>query len=207
MRAVLWMSGVVVALAVVIGTSRLWAESKANNRAAPRTRIAIVNLTYVIKNYDKYKQFQEEMKALIGPIQKRDAELREQFKELRDKAEKLNKSTAKNEKSGEKKELEEKAREIQKQLTEIGEETKKKLAKRSDEEMKTLFKDVEEAARDYAGAHDIDLVLQYNDAITKEDYYSGQNIARKLSASGLMPLYVSEGMDISKDILDNLNKK
>src|SRR5581483_8728783 len=82
MRAVLWMGSVVVASVVVIGASRLWAESK-EKKPASRTRIGLVNLTYVIKNYDKYKEFQLEVKKFVEPFQERDAELRSQLEELR----------------------------------------------------------------------------------------------------------------------------
>lgn len=209
MRAVLWMGGVVVALAAVVGASRLWAESK-EKKPAPRTRIGILNLTYVIKNYDKYKEFQEEIKKYVEPYQKRDAELRQQLKELRSQAEKSSLIPAKGEDRDEKEkkeELDEKAKKIQRKIEENSEKIKKKLAQKSDEEMKIVYLDVANAAQKYARAHDLDLVLHYNDAITEQDFFSAPNIARKLNTGALMPVYSIRSIDISEDVVAILNKK
>lgn len=209
MRSVLWMGGVVVALAAVVGASRLWAESK-EKKPAPRTRIGIINLTYVIKNYDKYKEFQEEIKKYVEPYQKRDAELRQQLKELRSQAEKSSLVPAKGEDGDEKEkkeELEEKAKKIQRRIEENSEKIKKKLGQKSDEEMKIVYLDVSNAAQEYARSHELDLVLHYNDATTEQDYFSAQNIARKLNTGAFMPVYVKPSMDISKDLASILNQK
>jgi Skp family chaperone for outer membrane proteins len=209
MRAVLWVGSVIVALVAVVGASRLWAESK-EKKPAPRTRIGLVNLKYVVTNYDKYKQFREEMKAVIEPCQKRDAELRSKLEELRKKVENPSLlQTAGKDRNGksEKEKLEKKVKEIQREIEENKETITKKLGKRSDDQMKVIYKDMMEATQSYATTHDLDLVLHYNDAITHEDFLSAQNIARKLNTGGLMPLYSKEEMDISQDLVAMLNQK
>ncbi len=209
MRAVLWISSVVVAAVAVTGASRLWAEGK-EKKPASRTRIGIVNLTYVINNYDKYMQYREEIKKVIEPCQERDAELRSKLEELRKKVENpsLLQTAGKdrNEKI-EKEKLEKEVKEIQREIEENKETIKKKLSKRSDDQMKVIYKDLMEATQSYATTHDLDLVLHHNDAITQEDLFSAQNIARKLSTGGLMPLYWKEEMDISLDLVTLLNQK
>ncbi|HTU22160.1 MAG TPA: OmpH family outer membrane protein [Gemmataceae bacterium] len=198
MKSVIRLASLIVAVAVVLGVGRLWAENQAK-KPEPRTRIGLLNLTCVIKNYNKYKRFQEEIKAIVEPFQHRDAKLRDQ----------LNKLKAKNENGVGllKKELEKKRKEIQRQLEDNSAEAKKILGKRSDDEMKILYKDVEEAVERYAAAHGLDLVLHYNDAVTKEDFYSARNIARKLNTGALMPLYMVSGIDISTEIVDDLNQR
>ncbi len=84
-------------------------------------------------------------------------------------------------------------------------EAKVVLGKRSDDEMKTLFLDVYEAAQRYAASHDFELVLHYNDAVTKEDFLSSQNIARKLNTGALMPLITMPSLDISRELVSMLN--
>jgi len=46
--------------------------------AAPgaRSRIALINLTYVVKNYEKFKSFQEELKKAVEPFQAKDTSLK-----------------------------------------------------------------------------------------------------------------------------------
>ena len=63
------------------------AAAAATQPTPARTRIALLNLTYVIKNYDKYKHFQEEIKGIVEPFQTKDADLRHQLEELRKKVE------------------------------------------------------------------------------------------------------------------------
>jgi len=210
MRAMLWMGGVVVILAALIAAGRLPAEDDENKPAPARTRIALFNLTYVIKNYDKYKDFQVEIKEIVEPFQRKDAHLRRQLDKLRAEAEKL---SADRSNSGQKAELlekkrnvlETKAKQVQRQLEDNGMAVKMKLGKRSDEEMKILFRDVDEAVKRYAASHDLDLVLHYNDAVTRDDYLSARNIALKLASTALVPLTFDPTMNISKDISELLN--
>jgi len=209
-RAMLWMGGVVVILAALIGAGRLPADEEENKSAPPRTRIALLNLTYVIKNYDKYRDFQVEIKEIVEPFQRKDAHLRRQLEKLRAEAEKL---SADGSNSGQNADLlaeqrnalEIKAKQLQRQMEDNGLAIKMKLGKRSDEEMKILFRDVDEAVKRYAANHDLDLVLHYNDALTPNDYYSPRNIARKLNSTTLLPLTFAPAMNISKDISELLN--
>lgn len=164
--------------------------------AQARTRIALLNLTYVIKNYEKYKHFQEEIKGIVDPFQNTDKNLRAQLEELRKKLEAS---------PSQREEIEHQAKDVQRRLEDNSAEAKLKLGRRSDDEMKILFLDVYEAAQRYATSHDFELVLHYNDAVTKEDYFSAQNIARKLNTGALMPLYWMPNMDISQEVVRVLN--
>jgi Skp family chaperone for outer membrane proteins len=170
--------------------------------APARTRIALLNLTYVIKNYDKYKHFQEEIKGIVGPFQQRDTDYRKQLDALRKQAEESARQQAS---VTQRDDLERQAKDIQRKLEDNSAEAKLELGKRSDNEMKLLFQDVYEAAQRYADSHDFELVLHYNDAVTPEDFMSAQNIARKLNTGALMPLYWKRNMDISVDLVNMLN--
>jgi hypothetical protein len=53
------------------------------------------------------------------------------------------------------------------------------------------------------------VVLQYYDADEKThaaEFWSPTNVARKLQASGCMPMYIAPGLDISEEIIEALNK-
>jgi Skp family chaperone for outer membrane proteins len=170
-------------------------------QAPARTRIALLNLTYVLKNYVKYQRFQEEVKAVIDPFQNKDKELRGRLETLRKQAD----ESAKSNPSTPNTELERQAKDIQRQLEDNSTEAKLQLGKRTENEMKILYGDVYEAAQRYATSHDFDLVLQYNDATTPEDFMSAQNIARKLQTGALMPLYWPRSIDISQEVTNALN--
>lgn len=202
MRAMFWAGSVVVALAAVVGAGRLWAEGKDQKPAKPaalRTRIGLINLTYVIKNYKKYTNFQEELKAVIKPFQEREAKLRKQVEKL---AKKGNQKIvpAKSE------DMEEKLKELQREIEDNNAEAKRAIGKKSDAAMKICYLDVIQGAQHYAIAHGFDLMLHYNDATTPEDYFSVPTIARRLQTAGLMPAYAAPGMDITKEITEVLNR-
>jgi Skp family chaperone for outer membrane proteins len=201
--------GGVLALGVLCYVDRLSGQTPQSNYpsqpaaapAEPQTRIALLNLTYVIKNYKKYQNFNEEIKGLVEPFQKTDVALRQELESLGKQAETL---TGPGQSSA-RENLERKARELKRRMEDNQAEFKLKMGARSDDEMKILFTDVYQAAQGYANAHGFELVLHYNDATTEADWLSAQNIGRKLNTGALMPLIVTGKLDISKDILNLLN--
>lgn len=210
MRAMLWMGGVVLTLAALIGAGHLWAGSRPKQPETPQTRIGLLNLTYVIKNCDRYKDFQEAIREIVEPFQRKDANLRRQMDKLRAEAQKLAAERNSSEQHARRAQqqhnaLEGRARQLQRELEDNALAVKEKLGRCSDEEMEALFRAVHKAVKRYAASHDLDLVLHYNDAVVVADYYSSPNVARKLTSAALLPLTSTPGMDISKDISDLLN--
>ena len=202
-------AGMLLALGVLCYVAPSRGQTPNNSTAASPstsstgTRIAILNITYVLKNYAKYQHFQEEMKGIVDPFQKKHESLQQQLQDLQKQAQQLQPKGQ----SEQGAELEKKARDIQRQMEDNKNEIQLRLGKRSDEEMKILYMDVYQAVQGYAASHHYDLVLHYNDAITQEDFLSAQNIARKLNTGALMPLYTSrnQSLDISQDIVKLLN--
>ncbi len=202
MRAMFWAGGVVVALAVLIGAGRLGAEGKDKKAVKPEdagTRIALINLTYVIKSYDKYKHFREDIKKACAPLEAAQ-------KELSKEAEELQKQVTPNNSQERKAQIEHKLKVIQRNVEDTQAEAKRVLGKKSDEMMKNIYMDVMEAAARYAVAHNLDLVLQYNDETNEQDLLSPMSIARKIQTGGLRPLYAAPGMDISMELVKILNE-
>ena len=169
--------------------------------AAPRTKIALLNLTYVISYYEKYKAYKEDMKKQAQPyedrIKAKQAEMEALRKEMTD--------PQKPPSEARRQEIEAKVKADQRDIQDANDEAKNKLAKEASDQMVLLYKEVQAAAGGYARAHDFDLVLQYNEPLDPKDYYSPANIERKMGAGALIPLYYSNGMEISQDVLAMLN--
>jgi len=192
----------VVALGVMVYVGRLWAQQTGGARTAapePRTRVALLNLTYVVKNYKKYQTFQEEIKKAIDPYQLKDAGKKKEAEALAKEAQ-LPATTAERRAA-----IEKQMRTLQRELEDNKAEAKAFLDKKSDDQLKILYMDVQAAAHRYALAHNFELVLHYNDATTPEEFHSPQNIARKMQAGACMPLYAAPGMDISNEVVTALN--
>jgi Skp family chaperone for outer membrane proteins len=168
-------------------------------RPAPTTRIALLNLSHVIKNYDKYKAFQEELKTVVQPFEKRQAETKTEGDNLA--KEKNNPNTA----QAKKDQIDQRLKELQRILEDNQQEVQKVLIKKQEEQLKILYMDVRAIAERHAQGHNFEMVLHYNDHVKPEDYWSAANIARKMQAGALMPMYYVGGLDISQDVINTLN--
>jgi Skp family chaperone for outer membrane proteins len=186
-----------LALGAVLYAGRLWAQQTAPAAPAPRTRIALLNLTYVLKNYEKFKTFQEEIKKAFEPFQKKDQAKKAEAEVLTKEAQTANETR--------REEIARQLKAIQREVEDNNAAAKQYLGKKEGEQMKILYLDIMDIAGRYARAHDFELVLHYNDATTQEDFLSIPNIFRKLQAGALMPLYAVQGLDISKEVVGALN--
>jgi Skp family chaperone for outer membrane proteins len=193
-----------VALGVVIYVGKLWAQQPGTAGAAAaapelRTRIAVLNLNYVIKYYKKFINYQEQMKHDLEPYQTKERDktaLRDSLtKELNDPKTPADKRD----------ELQKKIVDVAREIEDNKRDVQKTFMKKQSDMLKIIYGDVQDAASRYARAHNFDMVLHYNDAITMEDYSSVMNIVRKLEQPACMPLYVAPGMDISMQVRDSLN--
>jgi Skp family chaperone for outer membrane proteins len=202
-RTVLLAEGI-LALGVMLYIGRLEAQPGGTPAPAaaptPRTRIALLNLTYVIKHYEKFTHFQEEMKQAFKPFADKDRKLKAEAESLTKEIQALPASQ-----EAEREEKTKRLKVVQRDLQDNSETAKSYLGKKTDEQMKILYFDIMDAASRHARAHDFELVLHYNDAIEKVDFFSSQNISRKLQAGALMPLYAVGGLDISKEVVESLN--
>jgi Skp family chaperone for outer membrane proteins len=192
----------VVALGAAAYVGTLWAQTGARPAAPaaePRTRVALINLTYVIKYYKKFETFQGELKTAVAPYQAKDASYKSE-------AEKLSKEMADPKTTEDKREADGKRlRELQLLLENNKTDAQKLLAKKQEDQLKILYMDVRSVVERYAQSHNFEMVLHYNDAVTERDYWTPQNIARKMQVGALMPMYSAKGMDISAEIVSTLN--
>jgi Skp family chaperone for outer membrane proteins len=167
--------------------------------AEPRTRVAIINVNYVFRNYDKFKTFQEELKAEFKTYETRAQPKQKQMEASAAQAQDPKLTPEQREAA-----LRE-AQRIKRELEDLAADAKMALTKKEAEQMVILYREIQDIAHRYALAHNFDLVMTYNEAVTQADYYSPANIQRKLNAVGLMPLYYDPGLDISQQVMIALN--
>jgi Skp family chaperone for outer membrane proteins len=200
-RIVILSVGLVALLGVAVYVGTVWAQNggPAQARPAPSTRIALLNLSHVIKSYDKFKSFEEELKTVAQPFQKRG-------EATKGEADKLAAEKAKQETPAQRKdEIDRRLKELQRIWEDNQTELQKVLVKKQEEQLKILYMDVRSVAERHAQAHNFEMVLHYNDHVKPEDYWSAANIARKMQAGALMPMYYVAGLDISQEVINTLN--
>jgi Skp family chaperone for outer membrane proteins len=170
---------------------------------APRrhTRLAILNLKYVVMNYGKWKDFTDRLKSSYQTYEQKAQALNGQMEAMKKQLQ-----AATDQETREK--LAQDGKNIERQMQDLSDQAKRTLAKDEQEEMVIVYKEVAAAVASYAEAHDIDLVMQYNDGINDAEMNSANNIGRKMMTGPCTPLYYRErGMDISQDILEILNSR
>ena len=66
----------------IYASSKLFAQAPAAVATGTKTKIGVLNLTYVIKNYTKFKTYQDDLKRKVDPYQARDTALKPQGEKL-----------------------------------------------------------------------------------------------------------------------------
>jgi Skp family chaperone for outer membrane proteins len=197
------MAGVMALGCAIYASNKIWAQ--APNPGAPpvpaqlKTKIGLVNLSQVMKEYNKFKTFQEEMKTAVQPFQGKDTALKTEGDKLAKEAQSPQVTAPRRD------EIERRLKDIQRHIEDNKVEAQKLIGKKQEDQLKILYMDIRNVVDRFAQAHGFEMVLHYNDATTAEEYWSPQNIARKLQAGALMPMYISNGLDISRSIITTLN--
>lgn len=193
---------------IYVGAS-LWAQPGTGTPAATqpvaaplRTPVRVVNMSKVVKNYNKWKNFQ---------LQYKDAYKKEYEDKVAPQKAKMTELVAigldPKSTPAQKQTAEKAAKKIQHEVGEIGEEAKQKLAKMQADVFVLIYKDIEATVYGFARQGAIELVMFYSDATDASDMYAIGNIERKLGNGALMPMYAEAGMDISDRILGILNSQ
>ena len=189
-------------IAVVLGGlawmgGRLTAQSGAVAGADSRSRVALLNLSHVLKNYQKAVVLNNELKDLASPFQQRAKAKATQYEALAKEAQT---------KPDQRELYEKQARQLKRELEDLSNETQQVMAKRQDDALVLIYKEVQDASQRVAMSQGFDMVLSYNDATTSQEYWSPMNIMRKLQQGACTPLYFTRGMDISADVVNALNQ-
>jgi Skp family chaperone for outer membrane proteins len=165
----------------------------------PKTKIAILNLQHVVKNYEKWRIFEEEYKSKYKSY---DAE----FEKIKKEGLALKEQLTKLPPDGKEAEtIKSRLKILDRQVQDLGDTAKSQLLKLQDDMSIHIYTEVEAAVGAYAKANDIDLVMQFNDGVLPTDKSNPQNIQRKMQTGAMMPMYSVDGMDISATIILMLN--
>ncbi len=202
--------GLVIGLAVLAAGAylggRLAAQQPQGNTAAvqtaapPVTRIAIVNLGQVIKNYAKWKNFTTDQQTKAAQYRK---DLENKNAELVAKQGELSKPEI----TAPRRELlEREVRDLQRKLQDMRDDLGAKVSKDQYDVLVGVYKEIEEAVKVYARARNLEMVLHYNDAIG-QDIYLPEIFQRRLANNACLPIYSHPDLDITNSITMMLNQR
>jgi Skp family chaperone for outer membrane proteins len=201
-RSIVILSGLATLAGTIFLTSQMFAQGPGGAAGAP-AKIGLINMAAVLKGYNKFSIYNNEIEKIRVEYEKKDIDLKKNAKLWQDYNADPKRTQAERDQG-------------EKNLTQLGraiDDNKKDYgvvrAKKSDEQMVQMWKEVEAAIKQFAPSNGYQLVMHYSEPLTDTDKYSAQNIQRKLvgpgSSGGVCPVYFAPQMDISLDIVNTLN--
>jgi Skp family chaperone for outer membrane proteins len=188
-------AAVLVALVAVHGTWSRVPEKPVRN---PHT--GLINTAYVLKYWSKATQFTKELQEWYKPLQEKDRALHEQLLEVQKE---LLDTTIAQEKRDQ---LQKRVQQLNETIQKNAKEAQESLQEKTNKQVIGMNADLEAAARRYAEAHDLEVVMCYADAFTPEDRSTPSRIQLKLKTNSCWPIYSAAGVDISKEIVAELDR-
>jgi Skp family chaperone for outer membrane proteins len=192
-----WALGFLSLGAAVYFGSRLGAQPSTRPAASTQTRIAMLNLRWVIKNYAKYQSFIEEIKTAEKTYV---SQITEKQKQYESKAKDIEKMAP-----ADRERAEQDLRNIQREVEDIKLKARKDVSQRSNDQMVKVYKEVRDAAFRHAQANGFDLVLHFEGPAETGEVDSPMLVTRNMNAGGCVPLYWNPSLDISGHVLKALN--
>jgi Skp family chaperone for outer membrane proteins len=188
----------VLALSVgIYVTTKLWAQPPQQPQHV-QTRIGILNMGYVLKNYHKVENYANEMKDTLRHCD-------DTVKGINADIEKYTKAANDPQYQAKRDEYLKAVKQLEREKADKTDEMKKMINEQNDKQMVTIYKEIQDAAARYAMAQGLDLVLTHIDAVNEQDFLNPMNVMGKMQQRACMPLYYNKGMDISADIAKTLN--
>lgn len=172
--------------------------------AAGTTRVAVINLGYVLGKYERASAIKEEMQTELNKIRE-EAKKHTENLTLWQTALQTN-----NLKDATKEQYEEKIIKTKRYLEDLNRQVQAKFGKSQQTQLVTLWNDIHEGVKAYTAANGIDLVLAYGEPLDKKDVMSYMNIERKMRGAdqgGLVPFFAGPGVDISDSVVELLNRR
>jgi Skp family chaperone for outer membrane proteins len=179
------------------------AQQPAAGGGTLNTRIALINLAQVFKNYDKVKAFSAENRKMLEPYSEKAKGIQQQIEAHTKELEKKDLPEAK------RFEYEKNLKSWQRQMEDVSNDAKMIYAKKNEEQMLIVYKEVMDMAQRYAVAHGFELVMHFNDVPIESasEYYNPMNVSRKIQAGACIPMYIAPGMEITKQVYEALNTR
>jgi len=199
--------GFAVTLAGAYGSSHLFAQTPAGGggggaQAAAGTKIAVVNIGLVFNKYERAQAFKAELEKTLEPFKAKAKKLTDEMKAWSDEMRKpqfdvkmkatYDGAILKN----------------QRELEDMDRDIKNLLGKKQEENLVTLWKEVNTGIERVAQAYGFQIVLGFGDPMEKDTLNLFPNVNRKMQAMDLgstVPLYVHGSVDLSQAIADTLN--
>jgi Skp family chaperone for outer membrane proteins len=182
-----------------LGT-RLTAQQPGAPAAAPRSKVAVVNINRVIKGYQKANVLGQYLLNLGNYYNQQRKAKQDQLAAKQQEAQKEADATKREALAAQLKQL---AREIE----DLEAQASRDMQAKQGEIAVQVYKEIEGVVAGVAHANDLELVLIYPDVTAPEEAGLPATVFRKLSAPAALPIYYVPQLDITQAVIDTLNRQ
>lgn len=202
----LFVGGFAAVIAGVAGSTFLFAQAPGAVQPVQSqgTKVGVVNIGQVFNQYTRAKAFKADLENTLAPYKDKAKKLADQAKGWEDA---LNSNNYKPEQKDQyiiaiktnRRELEDMSAKIQKEL-----------GTKQEQNLVTLWKEVDMGITAVAKSQGYHIVLGYGDPMEKELLHLFPNVNRKMQAmdaGSTVPLFVSARADLSDEVARNLNNR
>jgi Skp family chaperone for outer membrane proteins len=175
------------------------ASAPATPSPMPGTRVAVMNINSVLKNYAKAQYLNSSIKTEVAGYAERMNKIKEEIAKRQTEMAKPGIVPADRERMD---------REIlayNRQLQDMDADARKTITAKQGSIAVQIFQEIEKVVDAVARQNNFDLVLSYPDATVSSEMYLTDNVVRKLASQAAIPLYYKPHIDITEAVIRTLN--
>jgi outer membrane protein len=173
--------------------------SSPSSSAMPGTRVAVVNINSVLKNYQKAQYLNNSIKNEVQGYATQMNKIKEEI--AKRQAQIANPATT----PAQKETMEREVVTMNRQLQDLDNEARKKITARQGEIAVAIFREIETVIEAVAKQNNFDLVMSYPDATTDQEKYVVDNVVRKMASQAAIPLFYKPHVDMTNAVTATLN--
>jgi len=203
-KLIVCVTGFAALIAGAAITNHLFAQGGNTPAQQQGTKVAVINIGHVFNNYVRAKAFKEELEKAFQPYKEKAKKLTDEMKRYDDE---IRGNPAMKPTDVEQRQARIKV--IKRELEDLSVDMQKNLGIRQEENLKTLWKEVNMGITKVSEAYGFQIVLGYGEPLDKAMRDAFPNINRlmqAMDAGGAVPLYVHGSVDLSHAVTETLNR-
>jgi len=175
------------------------ASAPATPTMMPGTRVAVLNINSVLKNYSKAQYLNSSIKNEVAGYADRMNKIKEEIAKRQTEMGKPTTTTPQREA------MDKEIVAMNRQLQDMDADARKTITAKQGSIAVGIYQEIEKVVEAVAKMNNFDLVLSYPDSTVDSEKYITDNVVRKLASQAAIPLYYKPHIDITNAVIQTLN--
>lgn len=166
--------------------------------AAPGTRVCVVNMNKVLKNFNKAQQLNKFISDRVNNYGQQITAKRDQIAKMQaDMGKELVPANVEN--------MRKQMVQLEREMQDLDAEARKDITNQQGTIAIGIYKDIEGVINRCAVANGFDIVLSFPDATSEAEMYAQPNVVRKLASQAAIPIFYKPHVDLTDAVVQTLN--